>query len=311
MDCGDGNAQTVAAEERQHRQIEMILLKEMDITGIYLMRQQWKLGNACQTQSLKPRQIAKSSQLSFWWIEWRISARNASKKDARLTRHRNKDIGAVNRGERSVNWPVHMKNTNEGEQFLYYDSAANGFRVKAAVSFRASTFPGEVGAGLNLISAAKQDLVNRRVIPVDKVEDINKLFSYFERNYVRRPNGNAAFYPTALTNMHDRAKQGLPRTNNGVENWNRNFDSYFRHSNPSIGDFIKKLQADEEKTREIIELRNRNPVSQVKGGMISKKAIFSREQIQQLVSDYSSGAGLPRMEFLVAIAAHLEKYHGH
>uniref|UniRef100_A0A915D219 Uncharacterized protein n=1 Tax=Ditylenchus dipsaci TaxID=166011 RepID=A0A915D219_9BILA len=178
----------------------------------------------------------------------------------RLTRNRNKDIGAVNRGERSVNWPVHTKNTNEGEQFLYYDS---------------------------------------------------ELFSYFERNYVRRPNGNAAFYPTALTNMHDRAKQGLPRTNNGVENWNRNFNSYFRHSNPSIGDFIKKLQADEEKTREIIELRNRNPVSQVKEGMRSKKAIFSREQIQRLVSDYSSGAGLPRMEFLVAIAAHLEKYDGH
>uniref|UniRef100_A0A915DBP8 Uncharacterized protein n=1 Tax=Ditylenchus dipsaci TaxID=166011 RepID=A0A915DBP8_9BILA len=117
---------------------------------------------------------------------------------ARLTRHRNKDIGAVNRGERSVNWPVHMKNTNEGEQFLYYDSAANGFRVE--------------------------------LLP-------------------------AGFVGPAR--------------------------------------------------------RNRNPVSQVKGGMRSKKAIFSREQIQQLVSDYSSGAGLPRMEFLVAIAAHLEKYHGH
>uniref|UniRef100_A0A915E056 Uncharacterized protein n=1 Tax=Ditylenchus dipsaci TaxID=166011 RepID=A0A915E056_9BILA len=48
------NAQTVVAKERQHQQIEMILLKEMDITGIYLMWQQWKLGNACQTQSLKP-----------------------------------------------------------------------------------------------------------------------------------------------------------------------------------------------------------------------------------------------------------------
>uniref|UniRef100_A0A915E3E2 Uncharacterized protein n=1 Tax=Ditylenchus dipsaci TaxID=166011 RepID=A0A915E3E2_9BILA len=136
MDCGDGNAQTVAPEERQHRQIEMILFKEMDITGIYLMWQQWKLGNACQrnlqAEANRDTPVGSLVNQAFGGLNEEFLQAMPARKTvtARLTHHRNKDIGAVNRGERSVNWPVHMKNTNEGEQFLYYDSAANGFRVE-------------------------------------------------------------------------------------------------------------------------------------------------------------------------------------
>ncbi len=54
--------------------------------------------------------------------------------------------------------------------------------------------------------------------------------------------------------MNERARTGLPRTNNGVENWNGRFNEYFRHDNPPLADVILKLQVDEEKTRQNIEM---------------------------------------------------------
>uniref|UniRef100_A0A915DQG2 Uncharacterized protein n=1 Tax=Ditylenchus dipsaci TaxID=166011 RepID=A0A915DQG2_9BILA len=57
--------------------------------------------------------------------------------------------------------------------------------------------------------------------------------------------------------------------------------------------------------------RTRNPLTRITGGVRSQRAIFSGNQIQQLVANYRNGTGLPRIEFLVSIAAHLEKYQGH
>ena len=49
-----------------------------------------------------------------------MPARNTLR--ARITRHRNKDIGAVNSGRKSDDWPESIKQTRDGRNFLFYDS---------------------------------------------------------------------------------------------------------------------------------------------------------------------------------------------
>lgn len=78
---------------------------------------------------------------------------------------------------------------------------------------------------------------------------------YFERTYVRRRVGGImreGQFPISCWNCYAAALNGLPRTNNHIEGWHKGFNERFRRSKMSMSQFLIRLKAEEEKTRQIL-----------------------------------------------------------
>jgi hypothetical protein len=72
---------------------------------------------------------------------------------------------------------------------------------------------------------------------------------YFEDYYIGRPQRRGRrqpMFPLDIWNMHTRAEDHMPKTNNSVEGWHRSFQSHMGCCHPNIWkfiDFIKKEQS--------------------------------------------------------------------
>ena len=71
------------------------------------------------------------------------------------------------------------------------------------------------------------------------------VLDYFEDNYIgrkrRRVRANSPF-AHAVWNVHERAEQELPRTNNNIEGWHRRLQAAVSAHHPNIWKFIKVLK---------------------------------------------------------------------
>ena len=79
--------------------------------------------------------------------------------------------------------------------------------------------------------------------------DISDVYTYFEDTYIGRPNRggnrrNAVFAPN-LWNVRQRTQDGLPRTNNKLEGWNRAIQTLLDGPHPSIWRFFSAIQKEE------------------------------------------------------------------
>ena len=73
------------------------------------------------------------------------------------------------------------------------------------------------------------------------------ILDYFENNYTgefRRGRRRAPRFPHVLWNIHRRVMQDLPRTNNLLEGWHRQFNDMMMIAHPTIWKFIKVIQKD-------------------------------------------------------------------
>uniref|UniRef100_A0A915D7E4 Uncharacterized protein n=1 Tax=Ditylenchus dipsaci TaxID=166011 RepID=A0A915D7E4_9BILA len=87
-------------------------------------------------------------------------------------------------------------------------------------------------------------------------------------------------------------------------------DSYYAERGNLLG-FCNGYSMSFRRARLRDSSRARNPMQRVTGGIKSQKAMYSASQIKQLTANYTRRADGSRMEFLVSIAAHLERYQGH
>ena len=87
------------------------------------------------------------------------------------------------------------------------------------------------------------DVVNSFEELQDKVQSHSTpVLDYFEDNYIgiklRRARANPPF-AHAVWNVHERAEQELPRTNNNIEGWHRRLQAVVSAYDPSIWKCIK------------------------------------------------------------------------
>ena len=68
-------------------------------------------------------------------------------------------------------------------------------------------------------------------------DDEQTIFDYFESNYIgtlRRGRRRRPLFPHTLWNIHGRVQDNLPRTNNALEDWHRQFNQCFAGAHPTI-----------------------------------------------------------------------------
>jgi len=84
---------------------------------------------------------------------------------------------------------------------------------------------------------------------IDNEAEIRDLLSYFEDNWIGRPNRRGqrldAIFPLSLWNVYNAALQDLPKTNNAVEGWHRGFSEILGSYHPSIWKFIEALKKEQ------------------------------------------------------------------
>ena len=71
------------------------------------------------------------------------------------------------------------------------------------------------------------------------------ILDYFETNYIgefRRGRWRDPLFPHVLWNIHHRVTSDLPRTNNALEGWHRQFNDSISVAHPTIWTFIKVLR---------------------------------------------------------------------
>ena len=81
------------------------------------------------------------------------------------------------------------------------------------------------------------------------------VLDYFETNYVgelRRGRRLPPLFPYELWNMHDRVRNGLPRTNNNLEEWHNSFSAHLNRPHPSIWSLIDVLKLDSSNSRIVL-----------------------------------------------------------
>ena len=73
------------------------------------------------------------------------------------------------------------------------------------------------------------------------------ILDYFETNYIgeyRRGRRRAPLFPHSMWNIHRRVVDDLPRTNNLLEGWHKQFSCSMMIAHPTIWKFIKILRKD-------------------------------------------------------------------
>ena len=73
------------------------------------------------------------------------------------------------------------------------------------------------------------------------------ILDYFETNYigeVRRGRRRTPMFPHTLWNIHRRVVNDLPRTNNMLEGWHRQFSQCVMIAHPTVWKLIKALRRD-------------------------------------------------------------------
>ena len=132
-------------------------------------------------------------------------------------------------------------------------------------------------------------------------EEVNPVINYFEDNYIGRLRSRGRDNPTfAITswNVHNRLKDGLPRTNNHIEGWHRKLQASITSSHPNIWKFIDVLK----KEQALVDVE----INQILGGHKPPKQrkIYSQitERLNNLVEAYENRNIL---DFLRGIAHNL------
>ena len=78
---------------------------------------------------------------------------------------------------------------------------------------------------------------------------LDDVLDYIEDYYVlgrRRGRGRTVpMFPVRIWNCYERTLQGLPRTNNSVEGWNRRFNSIVSKSHPGVFSLLEALRNEE------------------------------------------------------------------
>ena len=133
-------------------------------------------------------------------------------------------------------------------------------------------------------------------------DDYEVVLDYFEDNYIgrqRRVNRRAPRFAHAMWNMHTRAEDELPKTNNNVEGWHRGMRSAVNACHPSIWKLIEVLQRDNALCTVAI--------AQAIGGHSPeprrKKYVQCEKRISNIVRDFEARDVL---DFLRAIAYNLK-----
>ena len=100
-------------------------------------------------------------------------------------------------------------------------------------------------------------------VPLDKVveafetlqdslpAELEGVINYFEDTYIGhllRRRRATPMYHTQIWNVHSRVVNDLPRTNNGVEGWNRKMQSAITSHHPNIWRFLRILQREQSLT---------------------------------------------------------------
>ena len=78
--------------------------------------------------------------------------------------------------------------------------------------------------------------------------DLEPVIDYFEDNYIgrrRRRNRGRPFFSHNLWNMHERAANEMPKTNNVVEGWHRKMVSSVNASHPNFWSFLEVLKREQ------------------------------------------------------------------
>ena len=151
-------------------------------------------------------------------------------------------------------------------------------------------------------------------VPVDQIVDAyeqlqqhlddeyDDILDYFEDNYIgrqRRVNRRAPRFLHQMWNMHSRADEELPKTNNHVEGWHRRMQSAVSACHPSIWKLIDVLRRDHALCAVSI--------AQAVGGHTPeprrKKYVQCERRIANIVRDFGSRNVL---DFLRAIAYNLK-----
>ena len=88
---------------------------------------------------------------------------------------------------------------------------------------------------VNTVFESLKELLLRRYVC------LSPLLEYFEETYIGNQYRDARF-EIALWNQYDRALEGLDRTNNSVEGWQRGTSATMGISNPIIWKFLESLK---------------------------------------------------------------------
>ena len=129
------------------------------------------------------------------------------------------------------------------------------------------------------------------------------ILDYFETNYIgelRRGGRRAPRFPHVLWNIHRRVAHDLPRTNNLLEGWHKQFNSSMMIAHPTIWKFIKviKKEAGVQQVRVAHFIAGRRSVEQ--------KRVYKdvNDQIKRVVNSYNNRNTI---DFLRGIQYNLSK----
>ncbi|CAN7947230.1 unnamed protein product, partial [Ixodes pacificus] len=118
---------------------------------------------------------------------------------------------------------------------------------------------------------------------------------YFEDTYIERRRRNgllSAIFPTSVWSVHRSVIEGLPRTNNSAEVWNRSFQTNINCTRPSIWSFLGCVQ----KEQSLQEMR----IAQLDAGQqpsgLAAKYRALNERIVRVLDDHESDRPLSTVE---------------
>ena len=87
--------------------------------------------------------------------------------------------------------------------------------------------------------------LKEEILRINEEENILLFFSYMERMYIGsnmdEENELRPIFPISVWSVYKRQLNGLPRTNNGAESWNRTLNANINNAHPNIAQFITKL----------------------------------------------------------------------
>ena len=132
--------------------------------------------------------------------------------------------------------------------------------------------------------------------------NLDDLLDYFEDTYIGRLRRNGQrgdpTFAQVIWNMHTRARNELPRTNNNVEGWHRGIQFHINACHPNIWKFLDVIKREENLTRvKITQCLGGHPNVPQK-----KKYLDCNVRITNIVQNY---AALPTLDYLRRIAHNL------
>ena len=112
------------------------------------------------------------------------------------------------------------------------------------------------------------------------------MITYFEKNYIGSfEKGSKTLRKTprfaiAMWNVYERVKLDLPRTNNHVESWHKQFSNEI-HAHPTIPKLIEQFKTEQSRTE--------NKIARYRSGQIDlphKTKIEFEERLKKAVEEY-------------------------